>query len=64
MKHELKAICPKCGNEATATVETITDDDYIFFSCEDCGIEFTVHTEIEIFHTAPPEHDSVQDARD
>ena len=62
MKHEIKARCPKCGNECTPVTSAeiiITDDDYIFFSCEDCGTEFHVHTEIEIYHTAPPEHDSV-----
>lgn len=50
MNGKLYAECPKCGERCSANVrnDILTDDDYIFFACDECGTEFFVHTTIEI----------------
>jgi len=67
MKNIIRAKCPHCGNEckqASAQEIVLEDNDYIFFSCDECGTDFFCHTEMEIEHHAQPEATDLRDARD
>jgi len=59
----MKAYCPKCQNEVAYETNDkndnpcLADDFYYFFICDECGAEFTLKTEIEIYPTQPQEYE-------